>query len=110
MAWGWCCVIMGTPKLTINGHIRSLNGHLGKSRPFRGYGWFEGKRFLVYGPEMGIATRLTLQEFTVIFKADGFLFSAFQARVDDNGLFRIGDFQMVHKGFQPQRLVSVFTG
>lgn len=45
-----------------------------------------------------------------MFKADTLLVSAFQAQMGGNGLLPTGDFYPVHKRFQPQRLVRVFTG
>ena len=45
-----------------------------------------------------------------MFKADTLLVSAFQAQMGGNGLLPTGDFYPVHKRFQPQRLVGVFTG
>ena len=45
-----------------------------------------------------------------MFKADGFFIFAAEPSVNGHCLFTGGDFYSVYKGFQPDRLVSIFTG
>ena len=73
--------------------------------------WRSGRQGLfVASLQVLVATRFSFQHSGVMLKADGFFIFAAEPSVNGDRLFTGGDFHSVDKGFQPDRLVSIFTG
>ncbi len=73
--------------------------------------WRSGRQGLfAHSLQVLVSTGLSLQHSGVMFKADGLFILPAEPRVNGDRLFTGGDFHPVYKGFQPDRLVSVFAG